>query len=147
MFLRKIHVNTCLTCISVFEFNCDFHCNCIVVNHYPVVEEHQMAKICDLEFLVNAFLQMMRVFHIVIRDYSFATLNYSVIPERQGSVHSFLAWERARGREREGEGEREQERENRKNKLFFLILQKHLMRDKLCSLNSCKYFAKPSQFF
>ena len=50
-----------------------------------------MAKICDLEFLVNAFLQMMRVFHIVIRDYSFATLNYSVIPERQGSVHSFLA--------------------------------------------------------
>ena len=69
-----------------------------------------MAKICDLEFLVNAFLQMMRVFHIVIRDYSFATLNYSVIPERQGSVHSFLAWER------EQEGERERERESERGR-------------------------------
>ena len=79
-----------------------------------------MAKICDLEFLVNAFLQMMRVFHIVIRDYSFATLNYSVIPERQGSVHSFLAWEREQEGERErGRGRaRARERESEKQAFF-----------------------------
>lgn len=146
----KLFCYTHLTYMSVLEFDCDF---CFTSSKYlycsPILEKHQMPKIHDLKFLVNnAFFQMMRVFYIIIKRLFFCYFKLFCHPwETRLCPFIFSVRERARGREREGEGEREQERENRKNKLFFLILQKHLMRDKLCSLNSCKHFAKPSQFF